>query len=189
MDLNGSLFDAINDLAGNVTLADELMKFAAQYVIFGLFALVAASWFVPAGAGDSRRLAVYSALLTGACSLLVLIVIRHFYEHPRPFVNRTDVVLLIQHNADTSFPSDHATAAFALAAAITMYRLRLGALLIAIAALISFARVYAGLHYPFDVLGGAAIGIAIALALRPVRPALEWLDRSVVLRVVPAALR
>ena len=189
MDLNGSLFDAINDLAGHVAFADNVMKFSAQYVIYGLFALVAASWFVRAGTDESRRLAVYSALLTGACAFLVLIAIRHFYEHPRPFMDRTDVVLLIQHGADTSFPSDHATAAFALAAGIAMYRLRFGALLLALAALISFARVYTGLHYPFDVLGGAAIGIAIALALRPARPAFEWLDRAVVLRILPAALR
>lgn len=187
--LNGSLFDAINDLAGHVTFADDVMKFAAQYLIYALFALVFASWFVRGGSDQSRRLAAYTALGTAALSLLAIVVIQRFYDHPRPFVNRSGVVLLISHGADTSFPSDHATAAFAFAAGIAMYRLRYGLALMALAALIAFARVYVGVHYPFDVLGGAGIGIAIAAALRPVRPAFEWLDRAVVLRVLPPALR
>jgi undecaprenyl-diphosphatase len=189
LDLNGSIFDAINDLAGHVTVADDLMKFAAQYVIFAVFAMVAASWFVRAGSDQSRRLAVYTAVITGALSFVAITVVHHFYTHPRPFVSRGDVVLLIKHSADSSFPSDHATAAFALAASIAIYRRRYGLLLLALAALISFARVYVGLHYPFDVLAGATIGITIALAVGEARPLLEWLDRVVVLRIVPAPLR
>jgi xanthine/uracil permease len=86
--LNGSIFDAINDLAGHVAVADDLMKFAAQYVIFAVFALVVTSWFVRAGDDRSRRMAVYSAVLTGALSLLAITVIHHFYTHQRPFVSR-----------------------------------------------------------------------------------------------------
>jgi undecaprenyl-diphosphatase len=189
LDLNGSIFDAINDLAGHVTVADDLMKFAAQYVIFAVFALVVASWFVRAGNDQSRRLAVYTAVVTGALSYLAIVVIHHFYTHQRPFVSRDHVVLLIKHSADSSFPSDHATAAFALAAGIAVYRPRYGLMLLSLAVLISFARVYVGLHYPFDVLAGAAIGITVAVLLRGARPVFEWLDRVVVLRVVPAPLR
>jgi undecaprenyl-diphosphatase len=189
LDLNGSIFDAINDLAGHIAVADDLMKFAAQYVIFGVFALVAASWFVRVGSDQSRRLAVYTAVLTGALSFLAILVIHRFYTHQRPFASRNDVVLLIKHTADSSFPSDHATAAFAMATGVALYRGRYGLVLLSLAALISFARVYVGLHYPFDVLAGAAIGITVALALRGARPVFEWLDRMVVLRVVPAPLR
>jgi membrane-associated phospholipid phosphatase len=70
-----------------------------------------------------------------------------------------------------------------------MYQRRYGLLLLSLAALISFARVYVGLHYPFDVLAGAATGITVAVALRGARPVFEWLDRVIVLRVVPAPLR
>jgi undecaprenyl-diphosphatase len=189
LDVNGSIFDAINGLAGHATIADDAMKFAAEYVIFGVFALVVASWFVRSGNDESRRIAVYTAVLTGALSIAAVMVIQHFYVHQRPFVTRSDVVLLVKHSADASFPSEHATAAFALAAGIAVYRLRYGLLLAALAALISFARVYVGIHYPYDVLGGAAIGGGFALALRPARPAFAWLDRTIVLRIVPAALR
>jgi undecaprenyl-diphosphatase len=189
LDLNGSIFDAINDLAGHFDLADDAMEFAAQYVVFGVFALVAASWFVRRGDGESRRLAVYTAGLTAVLSVLAVTIIQHFYTHQRPFVPRTDVVLLIKHGADSSFPSEHATVAFALAAGIATYRLRYGIGLMALAALISFARIYVGVHYPFDVVGGATIGIAIAAMLRSGRPLLDWFDRSIALRLIPEALR
>ena len=189
MDLNGSLFDAINDLAGHVTVADEAMKFAAEYVIFAVFALAAASWFMRGGSDESRRIGVYTAVLAGALSIAIVMVIQHFYVHQRPFVGRTDVVLLIKRSADASFPSEHATAVFAVATGIAIYRLRYGLVLLALAVLISFARVYVGVHYPGDVLGGAAIGGGVAFTLRPARQAFAWLDRMIVLRIVPAALR
>lgn len=189
MDLNGSIFDAINGLAGHVALADNAMKFAAGYIIFGVFALVAASWFMRGGDDESRRIAVYTAVLTAVLSLVAVMIIQQFYVHQRPFVVRSDVVLLVKHSADASFPSEHAAVAFALAAGVAVYRFRLGLVLLALAVLIAFARVYVGIHYPGDVLGGAAIGIGIALALRAARPAFLWLDRSVVIRVVPAPLR
>ena len=189
MDLNGSIFDAVNNLAGHVTLADDVMKFAAQYVVFVVFAMVAISWFVHTGSDQSRRLGVYTACLTAALSLIGAIAIQHFYVHQRPFVGRDDVVLLIQHGKDTSFPSDHASVTFALATGIALYRLRFGILLLALASLVAFARVYVGVHYPGDVLGGAALGVGIALVLRAARPAFVWLDQTIVMRVVPAPLR
>lgn len=187
--MNGSGFDAVNDLAGRVTLADDAMKFAAQYLIFVVFAVVVASWFARTGDDQSRRLGVYTACLTAALSVIGVIVIQHFYVHDRPFVARRDVVLLIQHGSDASFPSEHAAASFALAAGMAVHRLRFGLVLMVLASLVGFARVYVGVHYPGDVLGSAALAAGIALALRWTRPAFIWLDQSVVLRMVPGTLR
>ena len=78
---------------------------------------------------------------------------------------------------------------FAVATGIAIYRLRYGLVLLALAVLISFARIYVGVHYPGDVLGGAAIGGGVAFTLRPARQAFAWLDRVIVVRIVPAALR
>ena len=189
MDLNGSIFDAINDLAGHVTIADNVMKFCAQYVIFAIVALVAGSWFVRSGDDRARRVAVYTAVLTALLSLLAVQVIQHFYVHQRPFVTRSDVTLLISHGKDASFPSEHAAVAFALAGGIAAYRLRFGVVLIVLATLVGFSRIYVGVHYPGDVVAGALLGISIAAAIRGARPMLEWLDRAVVLRIVPAALQ
>src|SRR4029078_6397487 len=89
--------------------------------------------------------------------------------------------LLIAHSSDPSFPSDHATGAFALAFGIWLYDRTIGALLLAVAALLSFARVFVGTHYPGDVVAGAAIGIAVTAALylaAPTRRLLEAVAES-----------
>lgn len=183
------LFDWINDLAGRVSLVDQLMKWSAQYVVYAVIALVIASWFVRAGNGADRRMAVYTAIIAAALSLAVALVIQRFYVHQRPFILRSgDIVQLLPHAADPSFPSEHATGSFALAAGIGLYRARFGIALLALAALISFSRVYVGIHYPADVAAGALIGIASAVAVWLARPLLAWFDATLIRRIVPAPL-
>lgn len=78
------------------------------------------------------------------------------------------VHLLVKHG-DTSFRSDHAAAAFAIAGVLFSVHRRLGTLALALAALVAYARVYVGDHYPGDVAGGALIGVAAAILV------LTWL--------------
>ena len=189
MDLNGAIFDRLNDdLAGRSSLVDHSMKFAAEYLLFVVAAIVVASWFARFGSSENRRIAVYSAIIASAIALGIAALISANYNHPRPFVERTDVVLLLPHGADSGFPSDHTAVAFALAAAMGLYRARFGIVLLALASVIAFARVFVGVHYPGDVAGGALIGIGVAVAIWLARPALYWLDRSVIQRVVPSPL-
>ena len=75
--------------------------------------------------------------------------------------------------ATYSFPSGHATVSFACATVLALAVPRLRVPLYALAALISFSRVYVGVHYPFDVLAGAVLGVAIAIALRMLAEALR----------------
>ena len=189
MDANGSIFDGINDLAGHVPILDHSMEFAAQYVVYLIVAIAVASWFLRAGTGQNRRIAVYTAAAATAIALVAVVIIQHAYTHPRPFVDRNDVVLLIDHSRDSSFPSEHATAAFAIAAGIGLYRHRIGIALLGLAALAAISRVYDGVHYPADVAGGAAIGIVSALAVWSARGVLAWVDSHIVVRLVPSQLR
>jgi len=188
--LNGALFDLINDdLAGRSGALDDFMKLCAKYAIYAIVLLVGASWFLRAGRGENRRIAVYSAVASAALALVVALVIQHFYVHQRPFVQRSDVDLLMHHAADASFPSEHATAAFGMAAGAGIYRARLGAVLLVLAVLTAFSRVYVGVHYPADVAGGAALGIIAAAVVWAARPAFDYIDRLVVVRFVPEFLR
>ena len=79
------------------------------------------------------------------------------FGEPRPLVH-------VPH--DPSFPSGHAAMSFACAAVLAWLTPLPKVPLFALAALIAFSPVYVGVHYPLDVLGGAALGLAIATALR-----------------------
>jgi undecaprenyl-diphosphatase len=73
---------------------------------------------------------------------------------------------LVDLPSTSSFPSGHATVSFACATVLALAVPRLRVPLFVLAALIAFSRVYVGVHYPFDVLAGAALGVGIAIALR-----------------------
>lgn len=125
---------------------------------------------------------------------------------PRPFVTHV-VHLLITHPADDSFPSDHAAVSFALAGTLVfslpswlvlawkqrvplteeqgwrmlLLPLILMGLAVLMACTIGIARVFVGVHYPLDILGGAASGLAAAGVMtalrRPLRVPTEALLR------------
>ena len=75
-----------------------------------------------------------------------------------------------------SFPSGHATVAFACATVLALAVPRLRVPFFVLAALIAFSRVYVGVHYPFDVLAGAVLGVGLATALRMLAAALRRSD-------------
>ncbi|WFE32676.1 phosphatase PAP2 family protein [Micromonospora sp. WMMD975] len=80
-----------------------------------------------------------------------------FSTEVRPFQAHA-VHQLIPHAAGPSLPSDHATAAFAVAFAVGAFlSRRWGLALSVLAAVIGFARVWTGVHYPGDILAGALI--------------------------------
>lgn len=88
---------------------------------------------------------------------------RFFYDRPRPFEILPDLHQLVFHNGGGAFPSGHASFYFALAAVIGRYHPKTSILFYIAAALLTFSRVAAGIHWPSDILGGAVIGIAVGL--------------------------
>ena len=168
---------------------DQLMELSARYALFVVAGLAVVSWFIRSGADRERRLAVYTAVASALLAVLVASIIQHIYVHERPFVLRSDVNLLIPHGADPSFPSEHSSAAFAIATGIALYRPRFGLILLVLASVVGLARVYVGLHYPADVAGGVLVGSSAAGAVWVARPLLAWLDANVVVRLLPVQLR
>jgi len=81
----------------------------------------------------------------------------HRFPDPRPLVGVP---------VSDSFPSGHAAISFACAGLLAWLTPLPKVPLFVLAALIAFSRVYVGVHYPLDVLGGAALGLAVATALR-----------------------
>jgi undecaprenyl-diphosphatase len=167
--------DAINGLAGQSGLLDALMKFAAKDLVFALVLLMPLLWFWPAAVGQrslNERIAA-TAVGAGALALLVALAVAHLHHASRPFVSDPATRQLIGHAADNGFPSEHATFAFAIGGAIVRRRRLVGAIALAIAVWIGFARVFVGIHWPADILAGAAIGLT-AGALTGL--ALPWLE-------------
>ncbi len=86
-------------------------------------------------------------------------ILKEYFARPRPCNALSDVITPLGCTGSFSFPSNHALNNFA--AAIFFYRLfpKLKWVLFITASLISISRVYLGLHYPSDILGGAIIGL------------------------------
>ena len=85
-------------------------------------------------------------------------LIRWLWERPRPFVEN-NVNLLLERSTSNSFPSGHAAFYFAIAAVVYFYNKKTGKWFFAASFLISISRVFAGVHWPSDILAGAIVGI------------------------------
>ncbi len=172
--MNTAFLLMINGWSGNPAL-DELMFLAAQWLIFPVFAGLAALMVV-----QVRRRELRPVLLSAATLVLAFVLgLAAAALHPerRPFQSH-DVRLLFEHTLGQSFPSDHATAAFAAAlAAVAFLSRRWGFVLLGAAVLIGFARVYAGVHYPGDILASAVVAL-IAVLLVEVADHLVPIGRS-----------
>jgi undecaprenyl-diphosphatase len=167
-----SLYEAINGLTGNAA-ADHLVRLLASDLAGLLVVLVALTFLVPwRTRRQERRSGAVLATASAGLSLLLNQPIAHLVDRARPYLSHPGHAhLLIARSQDPSFPSDHATGAFALAFAIWLYDRTFGTILLAIAAILSFARIYVGTHYPGDVVGGALIGIAVVASLYLLAPA------------------
>jgi undecaprenyl-diphosphatase len=113
-----------------------------------------------------RRALLTVTALTAACvwtADLLTIVLKPLVDRPRPSDTIADADPLLGGTLGSSFPSGHAATSFA-GAVVLAYLFRRGLpLLLLLAAAIAYSRVYLGVHYPSDVLAGAALGAAVAL--------------------------
>jgi undecaprenyl-diphosphatase len=171
MDL--SLVKDLNHLFAHADgLEDVLVLYAnASEALFLALLLLSFAFF-----GAARR-AVVSAGFSAALGLVLAAILSRIVDRPRPFVAHPHAVhLFAPHATDPGFPSDHATASFAIAVALLSFHRRIGIAALAAATLLSLTRVAMGIHYPTDVLAGAALGTAAALALQ-MPPARALTDR------------
>ena len=142
-----------------------LVSIIAGFANWGVLAFGVAAcalWLLdPPGQPGIWRRATAAGLSAAALGLLANQVVAQLWHRPRPYQDHPLGVLpLLSPSHERSFPSDHATAAFAIAFGILFVTRRTGWLFLAWAVLIGISRVLAGMHYPTDVLAGAVVGLA-----------------------------
>ncbi|ATY03424.1 undecaprenyl-diphosphate phosphatase [Klebsiella aerogenes] len=153
--INYALFALINATPSSSWWAIEVATFIAKDLIIIVPLLVVALWLW----GPNQRQLVFKVMLALALSLSISWVIGHLFPHDRPFVDGVGYNFL-HHAADDSFPSDHGTVIFTFALAFLFWhRVWSGALLLVIASAIAWSRVYLGVHWPLDMLGGLLAGM------------------------------
>jgi len=180
--IDWSVFHSLNGLLrGDDSGQDAAVAFNAS-ALFALVAVAAATWFFARPGGSLRsKLAAASAGISAVVALLVNAVLGHLWYHARPFADHPkQTLLLVHHGADNSFPSDHASVAFAVAFAVLVFHRRLGVLLVAVAVGVGLDRIFVGVHYPIDVLTSVFVGLGAALVVTsPGRPYVAWFVRLI----------
>ena len=166
--LNEDLFHALNG-AGDPVLDPVMVALGVAGLLY-----VALLWAVPLWFVRDRRREAIDLLVLLAIDAVLVFVLKHALQVQRPFLfpalNAQVLAVPFDSVADFAFPSGHATRAFAAALLLTVRTKdwRWGAPLFAYASLMAVSRVYAGVHWPSDVLGGAVLGIAWAYAFERV---------------------
>ncbi|KWF28088.1 undecaprenyl-diphosphatase [Burkholderia pseudomultivorans] len=160
--LNLALFSALNAGSAPQPGVARLAIFAADWLVYALPAMLLLTWLF--GERPTRRQAIEAGV--GVCVALGLAqVIGHIWFSPRPFMAGVGTQL-IPHAPDSSFPSDHMTFAWSLAAGLLLGSTTraTGFVVAALALAIAWGRIYVGVHWPFDMAGGVLVGTAGALA-------------------------
>ena len=156
----------LNGLSGRFQPFDDLMRVvASDYVMPLVFSVTLIGlWF--AGRGRETRARYQMAALVGMSSVglanVAVWLLNITWMRPRPFLVLGDELdLLFYPPTDPSFPANPVAIGFAAGSAVWRASPRLGAAVCVAAALFGFSRLYAGVFWPTDIIGGAAVGVLV----------------------------
>jgi undecaprenyl-diphosphatase len=159
----------INGLAGKIPVLDEFIKgISNDYFTLILTCLILVwIWF---GTRDSlqreiNQKAVITAIISVGLVSAMVAIMNQYYFRDRPFnALPADLINLLYYRPhDSSFPANFAAVIFALVMPVFFKNKSYGSFLLALAIVACFGRIYVGIHYPLDIIGGLAIGLLASI--------------------------
>ncbi len=157
------IFELINGYSHHSLLLDWTGILLADFVAYAIALLGIVVYFYPRHRRAHHRRMIMVALASGLFARFVIkSIIVLFYQAPRPFVALSDVTPLIlvpRIEQFQSFPSGHALFFFACSTAVVFFNKKLGIALLIASALMGIARIFCGVHWPYDIVWGAIIGV------------------------------
>jgi undecaprenyl-diphosphatase len=127
---------------------------------------------------ETRIAILFAILAVVAADQISSSLVKPLFDRPRPEHTMPGARVLVDAH-DSSFPSSHAANTFAAGTFLAARFPRLRAILI-VPAIVSYSRVYVGVHYPWDVVAGGALGAGVGAAFLALERVLRgrWLPRS-----------
>lgn len=155
MDNTSLFFQIFINLNGQFWILDQLMIFGATYLIYVVFLIVL---FLALKGRINEKKAALLILLGIPIAVLLIKTIHLFYFESRPFVayNFTPIV---SETTDAAFPSRHATISAVIAFSYLYFKSKWSLLFLFLMLWIGLSRIWVGVHYPLDVIGGFLTGI------------------------------
>ena len=158
------LFLLVNHSLSN-PLFDAVMPFVSGTPLFrpAIALLLLALWWK--GGARGRLCALMLVVVVVFGDNVICNSLKHAFARPRPFLHLDGVIMRVGRGNTFSMPSGHAANWFAAAAVVFIYYRRSAWFMAPMAALVSFSRMYNGVHYPSDVLVGGVLGAGYAFAI------------------------
>ncbi len=173
------VFDWINGQAGMQPGLDLIMIIFSQALYLVWILVLGLLWTVPGPYRPERRKTAVWSVLAILLSLGLAQMLSFVYYRPRPYLEY-DVNVLVPEFESASFPARHPSAASALVAVAGGYSRLLKLIMWPLLVTASYSRVYVGLHYPSDILGGLVVGWLTGAAVWHNRHVLQDLGDRVV---------
>ena len=175
MKLDITITQLINSLSGRSAVADQFFILTTKYGVPLMVLAVIFQWWGKRPRVEWRQTTVIAGL-TFLIGLLIAQIILLFIHRIRPYDAGVSH-LIIDKTIDWSFPSDHAIASLSIAFAFLLNGFRRHALAFFCAALlVCFSRIFVGMHYASDILGGAGVALVTAYLVNKFYPRGSKLD-------------